>query len=173
MHFYGIAARLNNGEFIVAGKAAYGPIIGANTLDKAKKAFKPYYDLLKLDRDSIAYITGIAQLLVIRPAIYSFDLSNLQTIMNHWRKGLTTYRSSNPIVSAPHVVAPMRKGFLEKFMVLDIVHDIENMITTDKDGALVLQEFKVHYTANGGKPPAIELLTEEKAKEILKKRGLS
>ncbi|RXK86997.1 hypothetical protein [Filimonas effusa] len=168
-----IASRLNNSEFLILKKddrLGPGPMC-YDSVEKAKGFFQPFYHILSTENiDSEIYRTNLATLATIFPVIVAFNINTILEELVKWRDGELVYTSQEHIVPIPHFLCPMKKGFIEKYLELDIFKDIESISRIAENGDIEVSSFKIHRSYEGEKFE-IDPLTEEKAIKILNRKG--
>jgi hypothetical protein len=144
-----------------------------DTLDQAKKLFEPFYKTLSTEKvTSDQYRKTLIDLVRVHPVIIGleYDNNNALSKMHQWYDSMMTYTSEIPIIQLPHVVTPMKKGFIDTHQELDIIKDIESITRIDPEGRIEIIQFNISHLLKGDSN-SIEILTENKAQEILRRRG--
>lgn len=169
---YCITSRLNAQEYLVMSKTSLG-LFCFDTLDQAKKLFESFYKILSTEKiASDQYRKTLIDLVRIHPVIIGlrYDNNNALSKMRQWHDGMMTYTSEIPIIPLPHVVTPMKKGFIDTHQELDIIKDIESITRINSEGNIEIIEFKITHLLEGDRN-CIEILTANKEQEILRRRG--
>lgn len=126
---YCIASRLGGGEYLVINphfvnlpNQPFGPLC-FNTVADAKSYFVPFYQVLKRKRHSSQYT--LEKLLMIHPVIIAIPVITRESILQEWG-GQIVPRGPVQIINYPHRLLSVKEGFIDKFLVLDIVKDIHS-----------------------------------------------
>lgn len=172
--YYCIASRLNNKDFLILKQDDHygpGPFCYAS-VEEAKEFFLPLYNTLSTEPvSSENYTLGLKQLALTQPVIIAINEDIIQDELAKWREGTLLYTSEEQIVPVPHLICPMKSGFIDQYLELDILRDIEGITRIGPDGSIQVSSFMINHNYNE-KEHTIDPITEEKAKEILRKRGL-
>lgn len=171
---YFIASRLNAQEYLLmSSRSPLGPFY-FDTLDQAKRLFGPFYKILSTEKiTSELYLETVSKLINIHPVIIGlkYDKNKVLSKIRQWQDGTMTYTCVAPIIPLPHLITAMKTGFIDTYQELDILRDIESMTRIDSEGRVEIVQFNISSLERGNCNTTIELLTEDKAQEILRKRG--
>jgi hypothetical protein len=141
---YCIASRLKEKEYLVVARMLpIGPLCCANEKD-IKSYFKHFYKVLaKGNIRSSLYRNHFERLLILHPVIIAIEKAKAESILDEWIEVKTFLKFPLPIISIPHSQIAMRRGFIDKFQVLDIVNDINPKTGIDGNGTTTIVAFNV------------------------------
>lgn len=192
---YCIACRLNGKEYLVIGNKNQGEPFRLFCNEKMKTVqshFIPFYAVLTNENtNSNIYNMWLKKLLTVNPVIIAFEEYDLESIIDEWIECDIALDSPEEIIYQPHMLVSMKEGFIDKFLKLDIVRDIEltvrifrkeitdnirkldidrekkSIVHINKKGGIQFVSFKIkHPSKDDG--PNVEKLTEKESNILMK-----
>jgi hypothetical protein len=167
---YGLGSKIIGGNSVISFLSKRNGIPVFSTIEEAKIAFGKFYaEVLdsEEDEDIEGYKKAILDLVNYHPVIFGIEQEEFDAVINEFRLSKTFMHCPQVFIDPPHVLIPMKKGFLDQHLVLDIVKDVEEFESYNKDGKRIIRVF--HIIKKGEEIPEI---TEEMERNILKERKL-
>ena len=141
---YTFAALINENEYFILSPSFR--IIHYDTLHEAKKLFQSAYDTMKNPSPTSTELSDqMENILQTQPCILQFDVPDheLRRIILSWSRNRPSLTSNIPIVPVPHVLIPMRSGFIKQYQALNILQDIETTVYIGKNGNIGYHRFNL------------------------------
>lgn len=141
---YTFAALIDENEYFILSPSFR--IILYDALHEAKKMFQSVYDSMKNPTTaSDEFNDQMENILQSQPCILQFDVPvhELGPIILSWSKNRPSLTSNIPIIPIPHVLIPMRSGFIKQYQALNILQDIETTVYIGKNGDIGYHRFNL------------------------------
>ncbi|MBW8687274.1 hypothetical protein [Chitinophaga rhizophila] len=139
---YLIAATINGKEYLIIEPNF--DIITYTDLQTAKNQFRHIYHLITNEaKNSIPFQKAVKLLITAQPTILKKEakLSEIALTVLEASTKEATMRSNIPIIIRPHILLPLKPGFINKHEVLNIQRDIEASPCIGPNGEITYQMF--------------------------------
>lgn len=174
-NLYILAVRVNDEELIA--NIQLGKILNPfhfTTLEEAKEMFSEDYKVLSGSPNDDIELFGqhFEKLALFRPAFVKLSLDTAVSILNGYKvdNQILEFKEIS-LLPTPLSYFKVKPGFIDKYLAVDILKDIESIPSVGPDGRIQINKFNVHVSPESDNPEDY-LINEEDAKEILRKRGL-
>lgn len=174
-----LGSKIYGEETIIINDKDKSSISGFGTLDQAKNSFKAAYKTLLApsfkrsippSEEELNYHMMFMMLIDLYPIIVELDKRDGSSILDEWMDDSSAvFQTPFKFYKANYWHCPMRKGFLEKYGVLDIVKDIETTPFVGPDGKMVIRINEINHGTDNAR--GFRRLSEEELEELLRKRG--
>lgn len=125
---YILASQINGKDYLMTTPRF--EVFKYQTLEEARQQFQQFYSVIQQEHpDSERFQTYKWILALNRPVILQFDAENLRKGLEgeimHWSLIGPPLETTFQVISQPHVLLPMKHGFIAQFAALHIKQDIE------------------------------------------------
>jgi hypothetical protein len=175
-HIYLLASRVNGEELIANFDQPTAPaqVVAFHTLEEAKELFSMAYKIMPAGpmENTQAFALEFQRLAIHRPVILQLPASTALQILTDAKLDTFILDFDGPqlLLQFHFTYFKVKRGFIDSYLALDILKDIESITSVDARGKIIINKFNVIEPDDNIQH--IDLLTEEKAKEELRRRGL-
>jgi hypothetical protein len=171
---YILAVRVDDGEYI-AGCEMYGKLapVHYTSLEEAKSLFDITYKVLTAGprQNQASFASQFERMAIFRPAFIKMPRtqSSIDIIKAAGVNDGTITFNEISLLMQPLVYYKVKNGFIEKYLALDILKDIENTMAIGPDGNIIVNQFNIRTPFYNNVKEEGKSLDPD---EVLRKRGL-
>lgn len=174
-----IGSKLNAEDSIIVKDLNAASLLFFDTFKKAKESFAAAYNILLAPSfrpslppsgEELRYHSTFMALVAFSPVILEFDRKTYKDELIEWRReAAPIFRPERKFYNTEYWHCPMRNGFIDKYVLLNVAQDIETTPFLGPDGKMVIRINQVSQT--DGKGQTLKQITREEIDKILKERG--
>ncbi|MBZ4190546.1 hypothetical protein [Niabella beijingensis] len=176
-----IGSNLDAIDSIIVKDSKASLLLFFNTFEKAKASFAAAYKILLApsfcpsfppSMEEILYHNEFMKLIAFSPVILEFDRETYKAELQEWRdEASPIFQTGRKFYNTDYWHCPMKKGFLQKYNLLDIASDIETTPFIGADGKMVLRINKISHPSTEEYSRPTKQTTREEIDRILRARG--
>lgn len=147
-NIYFLVVRVNEQEFLATsefdGKKMF---VMFQSLEQVRHGLSDFYRVLSAGpvNDPIAFAEACKRLARFLPAVVKLPADELGTILTNAKTNDDMLKAQDPtLFDRPMWYIRVKDGFIEKYLALDIIEDIQSSFAVDRDGKFIFNQVNFH-----------------------------